>query len=294
MDLVARAPHVPAPGETVLGRDFSTIPGGKGANQAVAVARLGAASRMIGRVGDDDFGRRLLDGLAASGVDTDAVRITPHTPSGIAMIVVEDAGENAITVASGANFQVTPDDVDAAETLLRRAAICLIQLELPVATVCHTIRVCRRHGVQTLLDPAPAPQDEIPDELFQADIISPNESEAAILTGLPARSDPSAIAEALHRRGCSSVVLKLGERGAWVSAGSQRGPVPGFRIDAVDTTAAGDAFTAALAVCLAAGQNLLTASRFANAAGALACTRLGAQLSMPTREEVEGLLGHPS
>ncbi len=290
MDLVVRTAHVPAPGETVLGRDFSEIPGGKGANQAVAVARLGARAIMVGRVGNDDLGRRLIAGLKADGVDCTHVLTTPGVASGIAMIVVAGSGENAITVASGANFRVTPADVDAAESVLRSARVCLLQLELPVETVVHAIELCRQVGVETILDTAPAPASEVPDDLFHADIVTPNESEAARLTHLPAASEPQVIAAALHAWGCESLVLKLGERGAYVSSPDGEFAVPGFMVDTVDTTAAGDAFTGALAVARARGSALLEATRLANRAGALACTRWGAQPSMPTGDQLNALI----
>jgi ribokinase len=290
MDLVVRAPCVPAPGQTVLGRDFTTIPGGKGANQAVAVARLGGNAVMVGRVGDDDFGSRLRNELRSKGVNDDHVLTTPGVASGIAMIVVEESGENAITVASGANFSMTPADVDAAESVIARARVCLLQLELPVETVLHTIDLCRRHGVETILDTAPAPVPPTPDGLFSADIVTPNESEAAALTGLPVDSDPADVAAALRAKGCRTVVLKLGQRGSHVFTPGGDWAAPGFKIEPVDTTAAGDAFTAALAVARATGQSPADAARFANAAGALACTKLGAQPSMPTGAQVNDLM----
>ncbi len=296
MDLVVRAPHIPAPGETVLGRAFATIPGGKGANQAVAVGRLGTPAVMIGRVGDDAFGEQLIGGLREAGVETSHVLTTPGTSSGIAMIVVGEDGENAITVAGGANARVTPADIDAAEDVLREAAICLVQLELPIETVVHTIRRCRALGVRTILDPAPAPAmaDSL-EGLLAADLLSPNESEAAILLKHlgrhpPSSDDASTVATALRQRDDQTIVLKLGRRGAHVLSPELAGDVGGFTIDPVDTTAAGDAFTGALAVALAEGRPLADAVRFANATGALACTKMGAQPSMPTLAEVEALL----
>lgn len=291
MDLVARARHIPAPGETVMGGDFSLIPGGKGANQAVGVARLGGRVFMVGRLGDDDFGTRLRAGLEHNGVDVTHVRDTPGSASGVAMIVVAENGENAITVAPGANAAVTPEDVDAAESLLREARACLIQLELPLSTVLHALRICRRHGVTAILDPAPAPAAGAPEALFAADVLTPNETEAALLSGASDGAPPAAIAAALRRRGASAVVLKLGARGAHVAADDFDETVPGFPVTAVDTTAAGDAFTAALAVALADDLPPLEAARFANAAGALACTRHGAQPSLPHLEEVHRLVG---
>jgi len=290
MDLVVRAAHVPAPGETVLGRDFATIPGGKGANQAVGVARLGGQALMIGRVGDDAFGERLLAGLRANGVDVAGVRLTSGVASGIAMIVVADNGENAITVASGANFEVTPEDVDAAQDALRSARVCLLQLELPMPTVLHAIDLCRRLGVEIILDPAPAPVGPAYDGLFAADVVTPNESEAAQLTGLPQDAPPAEIIRALATRGCHTVVLKRGPRGAHLYSPETSRAIRGFSVEVVDTTAAGDAFTAALAVARARDWPMDRAVHYANAAGALACTKLGAQPSLPAEQEVEALL----
>lgn len=286
MDLVVRARHIPAPGETVLGEDFTTIPGGKGANQAVAAARLGASVMMIGRLGDDDFGDRLLQGLKANNVDCRHVLRTASIASGVAMIVVAANGENAITVASGANFHVTPADIDAAESAIRAADVCVLQLELPIDTVVHTIQRCREWNIPTILDPAPAPAGEVPSALYGVDILTPNESEARSLTGLAVDAAPKQIAEALAKRGANRVVLKRGHEGAYAYEEGIGDLIPGFQVETVDTTAAGDAFTAALAVARAEGQSLSEAVRFANAAGGLACTKHGAQPSMPTRDQV--------
>ncbi len=290
MDLVVRVPHIPVPGETILGRDFAMLPGGKGANQAVAVARLGAPAAMVGRVGSDDLGSRLLQGLRDGGVDTSHVQVTPNVASGIAMITVADDGENAIAVASGANYAVTPEDIDAAAELIRGAGVCVLQLELPLAAVARAVELCRQVGVLTILDPAPAPREPLPDELWQADIISPNETEAAALTGLPVDAPPVQVALALHERGCRRVALKLGARGAYASSSEFKGSVNGFQVQAVDTTAAGDAFTGALAVAIAEECRLEEAVLFANAAGALACTKLGAQPAMPSRADARRLV----
>ncbi|HUW84282.1 MAG TPA: ribokinase [Phycisphaerae bacterium] len=291
MDLVVRTSHAPAPGETVLGRDLQTIPGGKGANQAVAVARLGLPCWMIGRVGDDEFGQRLLTSLAASKVEVSHIVVTEGTPTGVALIVVDQVGENAICVASGANYRVTPEDVDAAEQAIAAAKVCLLQLELPVDTVVHAIRLCRKHGVETILDPAPAPPNA-PDALFEADLITPNQNEAEVLTHERNEKvrEAKAAAAALVSRGARKVVLKLAERGALVFDGERFEQIGPHKIAPVDTTAAGDAFTGALAVARARGHNLADAARYANAAGAAACRKFGAQPSMPTPEDVIELL----
>jgi ribokinase len=294
MDLVVRTPCIPAGDQTVSGRDCAALPGGKGANQAVAVARLGGQAVMIGRVGGDAFGETLLSGLKSNGVECTWVKSTPGVASGVAVISVADSGEKAITPAGGANLMVTPADVDAAEEVIRKAKVCLLQLEIPLETVEHAIALCRRHDVETILDTAPVPKNGLSDPLLRADVVSPNESEAAQLTGLSATKSPQAVAAALSKRGCRSVVLKLGQHGAYVFSPEGESAVPGFAVPVADTTAAGDAFTAALAVTRSWGWKLTEAIRFANAAGALACTRMGAQPSMPTLAEVEALLaGQP-
>jgi len=293
MDLVVKAPHVPGPGETVLGKDLATIPGGKGANQAVAVARLGTNCAIVGRVGGDDFGQRLLTGLRKNRVNVDHVVVTEGAASGVAFIVVDEMGENAICVASGANHRVVPEDLDAVEDVLAAARVCLLQLELPIDTVVHAIRLCRKHRIETILDTAPAPSNA-PPELFEADIITPNAGEAEVLTGEPITTHAKgakAVAAALARLGARQVVLKLGDQGAMLFDGDQFEHIPAHRIQPVDTTAAGDAFTAALAVARARGESLSEAVRYANAAGAVACTKFGAQPSMPTAREVADLLG---
>ncbi|MGQ9648903.1 MAG: ribokinase [Phycisphaerae bacterium] len=292
-DLVVRTSHLPVGGQTVSGREFATIPGGKGANQAVAVARLGEPAVMIGRVGQDAFGASLLGGLKANGVDCTWVKSTPGVASGITVIAVADNGETAITLVEGANQMVTPSDVDAAEEVIKRAKVCLLQLEVPLETVEQAIELCRRYGVETILDTTPVPAEGLPDSPFRADVVCPNEAEATRLTGLSAVRSPQAVAAALSKRGSRSVVLRLGQHGAYVFSPEGESAVPGFAVPVVDTTAAGDAFTAALAVTRSWGWKLIECIRFANAAGALACTRIGAQSSMPTLPEVEALLaGH--
>jgi ribokinase len=293
MDLVVKTERIPQPGQTVLGGEFSTIPGGKGANQAVAVARLGEPSVLIARVGDDAFGRQLTAGLPRARVKADRVMVTPAVSTGVALIVVDQMGENAICVAPGANHKLAPEDIDASESALASAKVCLMQLEIPIPTVLRTIELCRRHEVQTILDVAPARAD-LPREILQADIISPNANEAELLTGEPTGTharEAKAVAAALIAAGARCVVLKLGASGALAFDGDQFHHVPGHKIPVVDTTAAGDAFTAALAVACARGESLPHAIRYANAAGALACTKFGAQSSMPFAAEVNNLLG---
>jgi len=292
MDLVVRAKHMPRPGETILGEGFVTSPGGKGANQAVAVARVGGQCAMIGRVGQDAFGEGLLRALAAEGIDCEYVLPTPEAPTGVAMIVVDGCGENSIVVASGANSFLTPDDVYSHSGLFDRAAVVVLQLEIPLPTVRAAITVARRHNCKVILDPAPAPTP-MPAELSQVDILSPNAHEAEIITGQKAveeRIDKN-IALDLIARGAQAAVLKLGPRGSLVvTADGQFARIRPFQVNVVDTTGAGDAFTGALAVAVAQGRPLPEAARLANAAGSLACTKLGAQTAMPSADEVRMLM----
>ncbi len=287
MDLVCRAPRLPAPGETILGSDFLTIPGGKGANQAVAAARLAGRDttvHMIGRVGDDDFGTQLLRGLRDNRVNIDHVAATSKVPSGVAMIEVDARGENSIVVAPGANGRVTPKDVDGAKDLIASAAALVMQLEVPLATIRHAIDLCRRLGVFTILDPAPVPARGLPSALVRVDLFSPNESEAAALLGATGN------AAAFLARGAKGVAQKLGGRGSILHAPGGRTVAGPFKVKVVDTTAAGDAFTAGLAVARAERMSPEEMMRFANAAGAVCCQTFGAQPSLPTRRDVEALI----
>ena len=292
MDLVARVARLPRPGETVHGSSFQTIPGGKGANQAVAAARLGASVGMVGRVGDDAFAAVLVDSLRSYGVDTDAIVRTPNCSSGIATIGVEDSGENAIVVVAGANGQVTPADVAGAESLISQANAVLVQLEIPEESVVAAAALARRCGVRVVLNPAPAPK-ALPPELFKVDVICPNETEAAAITGLSGSGPDVAFRQSqwLTERGAGLAIVTLGAQGAvYCERGKQPVHVPPFEVQPVDTTAAGDAFAGALTVALSEGAQAATAVRMAAAAGALATTRPGAQPGMPSRHEVESLI----
>jgi ribokinase len=299
MDLVCRTPKMPRPGETILGSDLITIPGGKGANQAVAAAKLGGDVHMIARVGDDDFGQRLLNGLQQHSVNTLHVTVTEGVSSGCAMIMVDRHGENSIVVAPGANHHLTPKDIDAAEKTIRSASVVVMQLEIPLETVRHVIAMCQRYGIYTILDPAPAPPKSLPRPIFGVDLFTPNQSEAEQILGQIARSrssrkkavDPKQLGSALLEKGAKTVVLKMGGKGAMiVGRDEQIETVRPFKIKVVDTTAAGDAFTGALAVAHAQGLPLKQAVRFANAAGAICCQVFGAQPSLPFRKDVEALL----
>jgi ribokinase len=292
MDLVVRAPHLPEPGETVLGEHFQHSAGGKGGNQAAAVARLGGRCRMIGRVGRDAFGEQLLEGLKAEGIDCRCVHATEEAPTGVAVILVNARGENSIVVAGGANRRLTPDDVFSCEEAFAGASYVLLQLELPLPTVRAAIDVARRNGCKVILDPAPALRD-MPRELYRVDVLSPNAHEAEVLTGAQAIEEriDKQVASELIARGAGAAVLKLGPRGCLAAmADGHFYTVPTYDVPVVDSTGAGDAFTGALALALARGQSMHQAAKFANAAGALACTRIGAQSAMPTAQEVALLM----
>ncbi|MGK5531593.1 ribokinase [Streptomyces sp. URMC 129] len=288
MDLVAYTPTAPRRGETVMGRAFRTVPGGKGTNQAIAAARAGGLVTMIGAVGDDDFGSRLREALTGAGVDTAALR-TAHGPSGTAHIVVDDDGGNSIVVVPGANATVTglaPGDekrVAAADTLLT-------QLELPMPGVLAGARAARAHGVRTILTPAPA--QPLPGELLAlTDLLVPNEHEAAALTG---ERDPRRAARALLDQ-VPEVVVTLGAAGSlWAARGAEPVTVPAVPVRAVDTTAAGDTFVGALAVAHGEGRPMPEAMAWASAAAALAVRRPGASSSMPTRDEIDALHTDPA
>lgn len=290
MDLVSRLPHLPAPGETLRGSDFFTALGGKGANQAAACARLGAITVMIGRVGGDEFGSSLRAGLENLGVDVTGVTTSPG-PSGVAVIHVDDRGENSIVIIPGANGKVGELDLKRLDLALIRADILLMQLEIPLEVVIAAARMARARGVRVILDPAPA--SSLPDDLYTlTDLLTPNETECATLVGFQVIDLPSAeqAARILLKRGVRQVVIKMGERGAYLHDGRSGELVSGFLVKAVDTTAAGDAFNGALAVALGKDLVLREAVWFANAAGAISTTRLGAQPSMPTAAEVEEFL----
>jgi len=290
MDLVVKSRRMPGPGETLIGSGFRTVPGGKGANQAVACARLGAKTFMLGSVGRDDFGAALVSNLKKSGVQTRYVLRDGRESSGIAVIIVDATGQNSIVVASGANARVTPRDVERLGSLWNSVGFLLMQLEIPIETVDCALRLARRKGVTTILDAGPA--RPIPAGLVKkVDILSPNEHETATILGSRVK-DHDVAAKKLLRMGAKAVVLKLGAAGCLVARPGESVRLPAFKVKAVDTTAAGDAFTGALAVALSEGQCLFNATKFANAAGALACTKFGAQPSMPTRAEVDRFLGH--
>lgn len=290
MDLVATASRIPSVGETIIGTGFQVNPGGKGANQAVAVGRLGYPVRMIGRVGDDAFGSQLIANLQSAGVDCRSVAVSEGS-SGVAVILVSEAGDNCIVVAPGANALVSPEDIDANIEVIRSAGMVLAQLEIPIETVEHLAAVCSRESVPLMLDPAPA--RSLGKSILQnVTWFTPNEIEAAFYAPAAADTENSAqAAQVLLESGCGGIVLKMGARGAYMTSTSISGSdVTSFPVNAVDTTAAGDAFNGAFATALMLGKPPLESATFAAAAAALSVTRPGAQASMATRDEVEAFL----
>jgi ribokinase len=296
IDLVASTERIPVEGETVSGSNFQIHPGGKGANQAVAVARLGYPVRIIGCLGNDAFGEQLRDHLKNSDVDIAGVT-TVSGSSGVAVILVANKGENCIVITPGANARLMPHDLDRNVEIIRSAGLVLTQLEIPIETVLHLAAICTREKVPLMLDPAPA--RELPAELLkQVTWLTPNETEAAFFTGNVANghdvNDPAATAQSLMTQGIRGIVLKLGARGAYLASAEVNQFLPSFPVKAVDTTAAGDAFNGAFAVALLMDMEPVASARFASAAAAVSVTRAGAQPSMPTMSEVEHLLNGKS
>jgi ribokinase len=290
-DMVIRTPRIPRPGETVLGGEFFMAPGGKGANQAVAAARAGGDVHFIARVGDDVFGRESVDGFMNDGIHVERIVRDRNAPSGVALIIVGPDGENCIAVASGANARLGVADVRQAKPLITSADIVLMQLESPLETVREAAEIASSAGVPVVLNPAPA-RALSDDVLKRVSYLTPNETEAEILTGITLikKSDLAKAADVLLAKGMKAVLITLGAKGVYVATREKKEVMPAFKVIPVDTTAAGDAFNGALAVALAEGKPLFEAARFANAAAALATTKMGAQPSLAVRTEIEKLL----
>jgi ribokinase len=292
MDLVVRVPRIPKPGETIIGADdLHMIPGGKGANQAYASAMLGAEVSMVGRVGDDMFGEQLITSLKKAGVDTHNITRDSDAPTGIAMIVVEEGGQNSIVVSSGANWRISPMDVLRAETVIRSANLILLQLEIPLPAVIKAAQFAKDHGVKVVLNPAPAQQ--LPAELLSlTDILIPNETEAAMLSGCDVGTDDGIrqAAARLCQSGVKTIIMTRGSRGASMITENEIVHFPAFSVEPVDTTAAGDAFVGSFAVALVEGRSITEAVRYGNAAGALSSTKSGSQPSMPGRDDLDKIL----
>jgi ribokinase len=296
MDLVACAPRIPVAGETIIGQSFFSACGGKGANQAYAAARLDAHVEMIGKVGADDFGKQMRANLEQVGCGTRGVGTVSDVSSGIALIFVAESGQNSIIVVAGANERLSPADIAESQSHFKGSSALLLQLETPLATVQAAAAAAHAEGLRVILDPAPAPARPLPNDLLRfVDILTPNESEAAILAGLPPgrMNAPEAfsVAKKLLQLGPRTVIVKLGEQGCAVCDGNQEQVIPAPKVKAVDTTAAGDVFNAALAVALGEGNDLAAACRFANRAAALSVTRRGAQPAAPSRAELDAFPG---
>jgi ribokinase len=289
-DLVTRLDRFPSPGETVAALDFAVHPGGKGANQAYAAARLGGKVSMVGCIGRDAYGDLLARSLSDVGVDVSGVTREAQAPTGMALIALDASGENQIVLVAGANARLDPGRLAASEARLAAAAVVLLQLEVPLATVSAAARIARAGGATVILDPSPA--QPLPRELLSCvDYLTPNQSELQTLTGRAEGSQADQAARDLTRGIGLKVIVKMGDAGALLVDGDRPSFWPAVRVAAVDTTGAGDAFNAALAVALSEGRSLTEAGRWAVAAGALCVSRAGAQPSMPARQEVETTLG---
>jgi len=289
VDFTIAVSRLPTAGETVSEGTLLVNHGGKGANQAVAARRLGADVRLIGCVGDDDSGRSVRDALAREGIGTDGVRATSEAATGTAFIIVDAGGRNQIAVAPGANRKLGEPDLDARAEDFAWAEAVVVSLEIPVQVASRALELARGRGARTILNPAPVPSASV-DFWSQVDFATPNEGEAARLGGVVTSAGPLEAATALRRRGAGAVIVTLGEAGALAVTAEGTSRVPAFKVNAIDTTAAGDAFNAGLAVALAEGRTLAAALELACATAALACTRRGAQPSLPTRRDVDQLI----
>lgn len=290
-DMTIRGNHLPVPGETILGGDFLMNPGGKGANQAVAAARLGGDVYFVAKVGNDVFGKSAIELYQKDGVHTDYVFTDDKLPSGVALIMVDENGQNCISVASGANGGLTPADVEKAKGVIAESDLVLMQLETPIDTIEYVARLANGCGKKVILNPAPA-QPLSGDLLKNLYMIIPNETEAQILSGVEVVDEKSAkkAAQVISDKGVDIVLITLGSKGALVKEGSEFYIVPSRKVKAVDATAAGDTFCGALCVALAEGKSIREAVAFANCSAGISVTRMGAQASVPTRDEVNQLM----
>jgi ribokinase len=291
MDLVVKSPRIPAVGETILGEDFIMTPGGKGANQAVAAAKLGAEVYLVAKLGDDIFAEQSLKNFEKEGVHTEYVIRTREAPSGVALITVDHSGDNVIVVAPGANQRLSPEDVGRARAAIVSSGAVVAQLEVPLETVEFAARLAHSSGVPFILDPAPA-RKLSPGLLAMVDVLKPNETEAQILTGVEVTNENSAriAAQELLECGVKAVIITMGAKGFLLATSERAEFVPAVKVKAVDATAAGDAFTGSLAVGLAQGKTLRDAALFANHVAALSVMKMGAQSSMPARQEAESFI----
>lgn len=288
-DMVIRVDHLPLPGETIIGHNFITNQGGKGANQAVAVSRLGGKTAFIARLGNDDFGAKSLRLLTEEGIDTSCIHLTDGVSTGVAIIPVDDKGENSIIVSSGANALLSSTDIEAAKPLFQNASILLMQLETPVPTLISAARLAKSYGAKVVLNPAPYPKEPLPSELLElVDIITPNETEAAGMSGIKVVDEDTAFEaiSAIQRQGVGMVIITAGASGAYTIIKGQIIRIPSTKVEAIDTTAAGDTFCGALCVALSKGADTVEAIRFANKAASISVTRIGAWMSIPYEKEI--------
>ena len=288
-DMVISAEHFPLPGETMMGHGFMTNHGGKGANQAVAAARLEGNTAFIGKVGDDQFGHSTIEMMKGEGIDVSGLTVTSEQASGVALITTVPSGENSIIVDSGANGLLRPEDITNAEKLFEDAGIVLMQLETPIDTLTEAAAMAKKHGAYVVLNPAPAPKEPLPVELLKnVDLLIPNETEAAYISGVNIAGDedlPAAMNE-IQKLGVKDVIITVGSRGVCARMDGEMVTVPAFKVKAIDTTAAGDTFCGALCVALSNGKPLVEAIRFGCKASSISVTRRGAQMSMPRLEEI--------
>ena len=295
-DMVVRSSQLPFPGQTLMGHSFQTTGGGKGANQAVAAARLGAEVSLIARIGDDAFGKMSIENFKKEKINIENIYTDNDAPSGVAFIVVDDKGENIIVVAPGANASLNEKDIQDAEDVIKNADIILFQLEIPMSAVAEGIRLAKKHNRMVMLNPAPA--TTIPKEILHSvDIITPNQTETLTLTGIEVNDSITAqhACDVLHGMGILTVIVTMGEQGAYISSDNYKELVPGFTAGiVVDTVAAGDTFCGGLAIAIAEGKKLKDAVQFANAAAARSVTKAGAQTSIPMRIDVINLQKHVS
>ena len=291
-DMVVKTSHLPAGGETVLGGDFFMNAGGKGANQAVAAARYGNRVVFVAKTGDDLFGRQVRKSMAEDGIVTDYVFVDKEHPSGVALITIDKDAENCIVVAGGANMYLSPADIDTAAEEILKADVVLMQLESPIETVAYAARMAAKAGIPVILNPAPAPVEALSEALLKdLFLITPNRSEASRISGIEVTDMESAhrAAKAIHEMGPKNVIITLGGDGSLVYDGSMFMRVEALKVEAVDTTAAGDTYNGVLASVIAEGKSLIEAVREANIAGAISVTRMGAQPAAPTREEIAAM-----
>jgi len=286
-DMVIKTNNFPAPGETILGGRFLMNTGGKGANQAVAAARLGGFVTFVGKIGDDIFGRQAVQQLKDEGINVDFVAVDPENPSGVALITVDSKGENSIVVAPGSNGTLSSADFDKAIAELEDSEFVLMQLEIPIPTVEHIARLAVQKHKKVVLNPAPAAKlsDELLKNLY---IITPNETEAELLTGIKVTDEQSALKAAtqLHKKGVEVVIITMGSAGAFLLSNGKYEIISAPKVEAIDTTAAGDTFNGALVVALSEGKTIEESIAFANKAAAISVTRIGAQSSVPYRKEI--------